>query len=281
MSENENGSIRQVQKMTLSLLKKFIQICEENQLRYYIAGGALIGAYRHNGFIPWDDDVDVIMPRKDYDSFVAIVMNGIPDGYDICNRYTDSNWHFAMSQFIDTESEVEIHLAEKPRHAHIWIDVFPIDGVPNNKFKRFIHIKRVMFYRYMIQIANLKTQVDAHRKRPWYEKAVLKVTRIIPIGVFINTAKTLDKMECILKKYDFDSCDYAGDLLGRYREKEVMPREVFGTAKLHGFEEIQVSVPENSEYFLRTIYGEYMKLPSKENQIAHGVKVIRMRTEFA
>lgn len=274
--DNENN-IRKVQIMTLSLLEKYISICDEYKLRYYLVGGALIGGFRHNGFIPWDDDIDVIMPRKDYEKFIEIINRGIPGGYSICNRFTDKNWHFAISQFIDLESEVEIHLAERSRRAHIWIDIFPADGSPDNKIKRFFHIKRILLYRYMIQIANIKLQVDAYRKRPFHERAILRVASIIPLGDLINTDKTLDKLEKHLKAYDFDTSAYVGDFLGRYREKEIMPYRVFGVPSKHRFEGIEVSVPQDSDYFLRKIYGDYMRIPPKEEQVAHGVRIIKMR----
>lgn len=106
---------RKVQELTLNTLNTFIKFCEDHELRYYFTGGALIGVMRHKGFIPWDDDIDIGMPRKDFDLFHDLLKKEMPDGFGICNRYTDTDWHFAMSQFIDLQSEIEINLAEKPR----------------------------------------------------------------------------------------------------------------------------------------------------------------------
>ena len=85
-------------------------------------------------FIPWDDDIDLGLPRKDFDKLHELLSKDMPKGYGICNRFTDPNWHFAMSQFIDLESEIEINLTEQPRKAHIWIDIFPLDGFQTIKF---------------------------------------------------------------------------------------------------------------------------------------------------
>ena len=159
-------SNRKVQELTIYTFKVFDAFCQKYNLRYYFTGGALIGVLRHKGFIPWDDDIDVGMPRKDFDRFHELIMSEMPEGFGICNRHTDSNWHFAMSQFVDLESEIEIHLAEKPRIAHIWIDVFPLDGLPNNRIRRWFRVKNIMRLRYLIQIANISTQVDANRNRP-------------------------------------------------------------------------------------------------------------------
>lgn len=270
-------SNKKVQDLTVNLLKVFINICEENNLRYYFTGGALIGVLRHKGFIPWDDDIDVGMPRKDYEKFLEIVKTNIPEGYGICNRHTDSEWNFAMSQFIDMESEIEIHLAEQPRKAHIWIDVFPLDGLPSGKIARWFRVKNILIHRYLVQIAHIDTQVDINRNRPLHEKLILKVCKVIRIGKILNTKYILDHMERVLCKYDFYESKYAGNMLGRYREREVVPQKYFGIPKKGQFESIIVNIPEKSHELQTALYGEYMKLPPECERIAHNVKILKCR----
>lgn len=274
---NKEDKNKKVQELTIELLKVFIKICEENNLRYYFTGGALIGVLRHQGFIPWDDDIDVGMPRKDYDRFLKLMEKKIPEGYGICNRYTDENWHFAMSQFIDKESEIVIHLAEEERRAHIWIDVFPLDGLPSGKIARWIRVKNILLHRYLVQIAFISTQVDAKRSRPWYEKMILKFFKVIPIGKMINTNRVLDHLEKILRKSDFDKAEYAGNMLGRYREREVVPKKYFGNPKKGKFENIDVNIPEMSHELQTALYGDYMKLPPEKDRVAHNVDILKAR----
>lgn len=269
-----------VQGMTVDLLKIFIKICEDNQLRYYFTGGALIGVLRHKGFIPWDDDIDVGMPRKDYEKFLEIMRVQEFNGYGICNRYTDPEWHFAMSQFIDEYSEIEINLAEKPRKAHVWIDVFPLDGLPKNAIARWIRVKSVLMCRYLVQLAHIDTQVDAHRDRPILEKMVLKIFKIIPIGKLFNPAKIMDYMEKLLCKSDFDASEYAGNMLGRYREREVVLKKYFGNPKKGVFENIEVNIPEYSHELQTALYGDYMKLPPEKDRVAHNVRIVKCRKEY-
>ena len=266
-----------VQKLTLNTLNVFIEFCEKHNLRYYFTGGALIGVLRHKGFIPWDDDIDVGMPRKDFDEFHRLIELEMPDGFGICNRYTDSNWHFAMSQFIDMESEIEIHLAEQPRKAHIWIDVFPLDGLPDNKVARWLRIKNILFHRYLVQIANINTQVDANRERPKYERIILTFCKVIPIGKVINTKKTINTLEKILRRSDFDTAEWCGNMLGRYREREVVKREWFGNPVKGNFEGVKVNIPVNSDVILRSLYGDYMKLPPEKDRVAHNVTIVKQR----
>lgn len=268
---------KKVQELTLYTLNVFIDFCEKHNLRYYFTGGALIGVMRHQGFIPWDDDIDIGLPRKDFDRFHELIKEEMPEGFGICNRYTNPDWHFAMSQFIDEESEIIIHLAEEPRKANIWVDVFPIDGLPNNRIARWFRVKNILFHRYLVQIANISTQVDANRKRPKSEKIILSFCKIIPIGKLINSNKVLNKMEKILRRSDYDKTLWCGNMLGRYREREVVKREWFGTPIKGKFENQEVFIPEDSDSILKSLYGDYMKLPPEDERIAHNVTIVKCR----
>ncbi len=272
--KNDN---EKVQLLTLELLKVYIQICEKYHLRYYFTGGALIGVLRHHGFIPWDDDIDVGMPRKDYEKFLRIMQKHPIKGYGICNRYTNSDWHFAMSQFVDLKSEIIIHLAEKPRKANIWIDVFPLDGLPANKVHHWLRVKNILLHRYLVQIAFIDTQVDAKRNRPLPEKMILSLCKAIPFGKLINTDKVMSHMEKILSSSDFYESQYAGNMLGRYREREVVPQKYFGTPVIGSFEGIDVKIPEMSHELQTALYGDYMKLPPVESRVAHNVTIVKCR----
>lgn len=268
---------KKVQELTLNTLNVFIDYCKKHNLRYYLTGGALIGVIRHKGFIPWDDDIDLVMPRKDFDKLQELLKFEMPQGFGICNRFTDKNWHFGFSQFIDMKSEIEINLAYRPRIAHIWIDIYPLDGLPNNKVVRWFRVKNVLIKRYLVQIAHINTQVDSYRKRPFYEKLILKFCQIFKIGKFINTKETISKMETILRKSNFDETNWCGNMLGRYREREIVPSEWFGKPVKAKFEGEIVNVPFKSHEILCAIYGDYMKLPPERDRVTHRVKIIKCR----
>lgn len=272
MTDNEK-----VQKLTLYTLNTFIEYCEKYNLKYYFTGGALIGVMRHKGFVPWDDDIDIGMPRKDFDRFHNLIKTDMPVGFGVCNRYTDSNWHFAMSQFIDLESEIQIHLAEQPRNAHIWIDIFPLDGLPNGEIQRWFRVKNILLHRYIVQAANISTQVDSHRERPWHERVILSICKLLHVDKVINTNKVLNHMEKVLRKSDFDESIWCGNMLGRYREREVVKREWFGEPVDGIFAGQVVNIPENSHEILTVLYGDYMKLPPVEKRETHHVSLVKCR----
>ncbi len=266
--------IKEIQRLTLNILIAFINYCDKYDLRYYLIGGALLGSIRHRGFIPWDDDIDIGMPRKDFDRFHSLLKKDMPEGFGICNRYTDPDWHFALSQFFDKELKIEIHLAEKPRTANLWIDIFPLDGLPDNSFLRWFRVKNILFHRYAVQTAFISTQVESGRRRVWYERLILNLCRIIPLGKLLKTERIIDDLERILRKTDFDKTHWCGNMLGRAREKEVMKREWFGTPVKGPFEGIEANIPENSHEILKSLYGDYMKLPPEKDRRTHGVRII-------
>lgn len=264
-----------VQPLVLNLLKVFIEICEKNHLRYYMIGGGLIGVLRHKGFIPWDDDIDIGMPREDFDKFVNLV--SYPEGYGYMSHKTNPEWQFIFGQFVDLESEIEIELNEKPRKANVWLDIYPIDGIPGGTLKDK-HIRKILNIRYLIQLCNLKTQVAKRKERPLKEKIIIKLLHYIPVGRLLNSEKLLIKLENTLREYSFDNSDYAGNMVGRYREREVAPKEYFGDGVKMPFEDIEVMVPSKYHELQTLIYGNYMQIPPVEKQETHSVKIIKLRT---
>lgn len=273
----EISNIRKVQLAQLQILRDFILFCEEHNLRYFMAGGALIGVLRHKGFIPWDDDIDLSMPRKDFDKFVAL-QNKYPDGYSLVNHDIEPTWQFNFCQFVDDKSEIIVHMNEEPRSCKIWIDVFPEDGLPDNPIRRWFHVKHILMYRYLIQVPNVKTQIDTHKVgRPWYEKIVIKILHFLPLGKLINVDNMLKAMERLLRKYDYDNSKYVGSLLGKYRGKEVVPRNYWGNGVKLRFENIMVSCPVEFDKLLTRIYGDYMKMPPEDKRVGHDIEIIKLR----
>jgi lipopolysaccharide cholinephosphotransferase len=268
-TENKN-----IQLIGLNILINFINICDKYNLRYYVIGGTLIGVLRHKGFIPWDDDIDIGMPRKDYERFLEISKDVLPEGYALSNHQTDPEWFFNMSQIIDTHTIIDIFMNEKPRRFHAWIDLFPLDGLPKNSFRRWLHIKHILFYRYLIQIKHVRTQVNTHKVgRPVYEKIILKLFKLISVSKLINSEKSLLRLNKCLNKYDYEKSDYVGNMLGRYREREAVPKVYFGEPKYLPFENITVAVPAMSHELQTALYGDYMQIPPVEKREQHLIKV--------
>jgi lipopolysaccharide cholinephosphotransferase len=130
----------------------------------------------------------------------------------------------------------------------------------------------------LIQIKHIRTQVDVCKVgRSSFEKLLLKLLKILPIAKLIDSEKTLLCLDKCLKKYDYEQSIYVGNMLGRYREKEVVPKIYFGKPQYLPFENITVAVPAMYHELQTALYGDYMSLPSEKNQVSHNIKIVSMR----
>ena len=126
----------------LDVLQTFHDFCEENKLKYYLIGGGLIGAVRHKGFVPWDDDVDVAMPREDYDKFLAL-KNEIPTGYKLSIPFQKDGYTNTKPRIYSTEYKIQEQFIKRFTLGP-WIDVFPLDNTFNNTILRKLHLKTLL-----------------------------------------------------------------------------------------------------------------------------------------
>lgn len=273
------SNLRKLQLLEVNLLQKFQLICTENHLTYYFVAGGLIGALRHGGFIPWDDDMDIVMPRDDYDRFVSICKKGVDGGYGLIHYDTDvdKNWKTAFSRFVDLKSVIEAPSAfESIMQKYVWIDLFPIDGMPKGKVKRWLHMQHIMLLRSLLIFTDAKN-LAGKKKRSLFESFVLHVFKIFPIFKIFDSGTVCHILEKCIKKYRFQDSDYCCNFMGRYRSKEIQPKERWGTPATLLFEGIEVKVPEQYHEFQTHMYGDYMKLPPESERVAHGAKLIQQR----
>ena len=238
----------------LTFLTKYF---DDNGLTYYVVGGTMLGAVRHKGFIPWDDDIDVALPRPDYERLISM-RKEIAGKYKLETPYDDNpDYVYTFCKLYDTETT----LIERLRHdvkRGVYIDVFPLDGVGKTYDEALAFTKSVdrknMF---------LMTQVCAIRKeRKWYKNAALVLSRCLPI----DAKKLSVKIDRTAKQKDYDESVYVANLNGAYREKEIVEKRIFGTPTAYPFEDITVKGPELYEEFLTHIYGDWRKLPPEEKR---------------
>lgn len=260
------NEIKRIQKIELEMLKVFHSICIENNLSYYAVGGTLLGAIRHNGFIPWDDDIDLAMPREHFERFVQIAGNILPRHLKL--SYSELNLN--TLQLTDVRTKVIKGKKETP----LYIDIFPLDGFPENTIQKQIHEKRILFRRMLckLSVVNLMTERD----RGTIENLIVEFGELFKTDKLLNTKKQLDKLHGIIKKYSFTTSSLVGNVLGRYREREIVPKEFFGRPSLKIFENIDIFCPELSEAYLTSIYGDFMRLPPIEDQVPQNLKIITL-----
>jgi len=249
-----------VQIKLLAMLKWFHGYCDENKLTYYIVGGSMLGAIRHKGFIPWDDDIDVVLPRPDYNRLIQLFHNRI-DHYILESPYTGNrDYYYTYAKLYDTNTT----LIEKTRRncrRGLYIDVFPLDGIGNTKMevdKNFQKVDRLNMF--------LMTRTCAiTKRRSFFKNASIAVSRIIPQFI-VNDHKLVLKVDKIASSFGYEESKYVANLMGAYRKKEIMEKSIFGKPTEYQFENIVVSGVEKYEEFLTHIYGDWRKLPPKDKQ---------------
>lgn len=271
-------NIEKIHEVDLNIVKEVVRICEEEGLIYYMSGGTLLGAVRHHGFIPWDDDIDLAMPRDDYEKFLKIAPKLLPENIQIVNYRTDTKYQYYITRVRDIDTVVEeIRIGNDYRYTNASIDIFPLDGTPNSLWKRKIYFFRVMTHRALMSLC-YKDSIDRSRKRGKVEKIFLAFMEKLPIEKIFDPYKEKCKIDKMMRRYKVDESDNIGCLMGAYRTNQIVPKCYFGKGKMYQFETITLRGPELYDKYLTQMYGDYMKLPPKEFQKVH-FKILEIHGE--
>nr|BAM94791.1 LicD family phosphotransferase [Streptococcus suis] len=256
-------------KVDLEIVKEVIKICEENNLSYYALGGTMLGAIRHKGFIPWDDDIDLGMPRNDYEKFLEIAPSLLSSHLKVVNYKNTPEYHYYITRVLDTTTRViEDRIGNENKYTNASIDIFPIDGTPNNIVLRKIYYLRVMYHRALMSLC-YKDSIDRKRKRNFLEKVLLAILELIPIEKMTTPNKQKEKIDRMLSKQDIVKSNFIGNIMGAYRTREIVPKEWYGKGTKYPFEDIELVGLDNYDEYLKFTYGDYMKLPTEDNRKTH------------
>ena len=255
---------KEVKKCQLDLLMELDEYCRTNKIQYFLFAGSLIGAVRHKGFIPWDDDIDVCMKREDYDFFFAN-FNKQKNHYGkaVCIE-NDVNYYTPAGKILDSRTILveEINLNYP---IGVYIDVFPLDRMPDDITEITILNRRIDKYRKAITLKTSKVSKD----RTWYKNAVLRIGELFlkPISM----RYLLNNISRLAQTYkDVTSCTRLADIsVFTYGMKEVHLMSEFEKTVELEFEGRIFWGPCGYDSVLKRMYGDYMKLPPKEKQIAH------------
>ena len=257
-------------QVDLNIVKEVLRICKKYNLTYFMLGGTMLGAIRHKGFIPWDDDIDLGMPRDSYEKFLKVAPKELKNNLKLINYKTDPNYHYYITRIQDTNTKVieERIENEEEKYTYASIDIFPLDGTPNNKILRKIYFFRVLYHRAIMSLC-YKDSIDKKRKRSKKEKILLAIMIKLPIEKLTTAYKQKEKIDKILKKQDFNKSKYVGNIMGAYRTKEIVPKEFYGNGKMYKFENIEMNGLELYDEYLSYTYGDYMKLPPEKDRKTH------------
>lgn len=276
----EDGyKLNKLQSVGLNILKEIDRICKKNGLTYYIYGGSLLGAYRHQGFIPWDDDVDIAMTRKDFEKLKKL-QSELPD-YMFLDTIQRKGHQWTAAHIVDTRYELEVGNGLKRVRMNVWVDILIIDGVPKPgtlKYKLFSLV--YLYARLMYKFSNFSNEVDMKKQRSAIESFFIKFAKFTHIEKIINQHLAGCFLDWVSRRFDVDQCDYVATLGGSLKMDETMPKSWFGNKRYFQFEDMHVLGMDETEKFLIKIYGEsYMTPPPENMRNQHNVKIIENNVE--
>lgn len=261
----DKETLRKIQKIELMILKDFIKICEDNDLEYFLYGGSALGAIRHDGFIPWDDDIDVIMFRKDYEKFLKIMKNMNLKKYELLTPYDYDDYCWLYSKISLKNTKFNLWWRKQVKfNLGIFIDIFVLDNLSDNKFKRKLQTIRGRLLERLSIMSTIKLEN--------YPKLTQGLSNIMHrVLKFLNISSNFFNKRAlkILKKYENENTEFVCDISAG-GHPQVYKREDYIPAKKTKFEDIEVNIPNNYDKVLTNIYGDYMQLPpegERENHI--------------
>jgi len=260
----EITEIKDLQKIELDILKFIDKLCRENHLKYVLAYGTLIGAIRHKGFIPWDDDVDILMPRKDYEKFCSIVHKEDGRYKIICCEY-DKDYMYAFGKVFDSRTVlVEQNLTVENRMG-VYVDVFPYDGIKGTVEENCNFLKLCMFLE-KCRGFSIRPLASIKHQKWWKNIFRIPFCYLLKLINYRNITKVLNYF---IKKYPVEGAEWVGCLCTPDVFQELMPVSVISRVIEVEFEDAKFYAPIGYDNILRRMYGDYMQLPSVEKRKSH------------
>ena len=265
--------LSKIQKIIWNIMSEIKPYLIENDIDYYMLGGTLLGAVRHKGFIPWDDDIDLGIPREQYDDFLKNVAKQLPSYMQVNTFYDETDHHYYFARIVDTRYHLKRMGSEVERTEDAWIDIFPLDGMPNNYFIREIHKMRLLVSRAFYHIATFDRVNLQRPNRPLSERLVIKFVQLTGFGRNMDAKKWLWKIDSLLKKYPYKDSKWVVNFMGQYKFKEMFPKTKYGHGKLYAFENNVLQGPEDADFILSQMYGDYMTPPKDSDKNAHAAEL--------
>lgn len=259
MSFMKTISIRELQLKELEILKDFDKFCRKHNLKYCLAGGTLLGAVRHKGFIPWDDDIDVLMPRPDYIKFNQLYNAR----YLLKSPLLDNKWHYPFAKLMD--AGVALREASSSKVTYVWIDIFPADGWPSSYDESAKYHKKHLYLTMLNGASNGAFMKSQHGLLRTFAKfTLISLLRFMPDGII---SRHIDYS--VSKKFPYDESEYVGNIVWPGGKMIRSRKDFFDCTTSLQFEDGQFIVPQDYHDYLTQAYGDYMELPPESERIGH------------
>lgn len=253
---------KEIQAACMDMLRLVDRICKAERIPYFLSGGTLIGAVRHKGFIPWDDDIDVMIPRPEYGRFLKAAPKYVAGRYAFAHTSTSEDYATPWIRIWDQHTHLKGSGVQKMYNQHLFLDVFPIDALPSNKLLSDLFFKKIRAYDIMLKMAR-RNGLYANERLKWLKKL------LIPIASLRSPRRWADSMDRAAGKRSFAKAKYAGVVtVTHYGSRERMPIEVFRGSVPVTFEGETFPAPIGYDTYLKNLYGDYMQLPPEDKRVS-------------
>ena len=247
-------------QLMLGAMDAIHSYCEANGLRYYLAYGTLLGAVRHKGFIPWDDDVDIVMPRRDYEKFIREFRT---EPYQVMHPALTPGYYYPFAKVVDSRTELWEEKLDAPIPLGTYIDIFPLDGCGDDRQAAFDLITKKTYPWWRLWVMKLR---DRKKKRAWYQQGAMYVIKglLKPVS---NKRIALARDRIAQLCGDMDTSRYCASTVEMVRPEEIVETEVYRDSVLLSFEGRKYRAPARYEELLRGSYGDYMTPPPPDQRV--------------
>ena len=261
--------LKEIQKVELDMLGYIDEICTKNDIKYTVTSGTALGTIRHNGFIPWDDDIDIGLDRKNYYKLIEALKNGENKNYKVLTHDIEKTYGFPFAKLVDLRT-VLIHKNQIPiKDYGVFIDIFKYDGLPKNSF-----ISMIYFYRIKFMLRCINTSMFYEDKEERLLKRIIKKFFLLYAKIKGRDA-LLKKYTKLSEKYDIDNTDYCMINWPVVKRKNQMVKTKFFKEFIrHKFEDIEINVMKDYDEYLTIAYGDYMTPPPEDKRVAPHVSEI-------
>lgn len=259
-------SLSELRKIGVDMLQYLDKICLENNINYFVYYGTLLGAIRHNGFIPWDDDIDIVLLRDDYEKLLEILKKENKTDYKLLDFSIQNDYFYPYAKLINTKTSVSESLFENIDNYGLFVDIFPLDNIPDDKDQLEKRLKKIKFYQKLSYWWAMDLSYEKNKAKKFIKIIIKKMVKLYGLK---RIMRNYNKVSIKYNNIDTEYCshNYPVPTCALYK------KEYLKSPIRHKFENIEVNIPKEYDEILKEEYGDYMKLPpEKDRVLTHKMK---------